>query len=124
MQPLDIQTSSLEATDPELTAPLNSETFVSGVSSDAIGIPLVAAEPGERRTFAFEFTAHLARGLYAIEVNVVDADRHVFLAHARGIRHFDVVDSVTFGGVANLYFAGTEVIASANTWVSGPKSLV
>jgi ABC-type polysaccharide/polyol phosphate transport system ATPase subunit len=87
---------------------VRSETFVSGVSSDSVGIPFVSAESGERRTFAFEFTTHLARGLYAIEINVVDADREAFMAHARGIRHFDVVDSVTFGGMTNLYFAGTE----------------
>jgi lipopolysaccharide transport system ATP-binding protein len=98
---------------------VRSETFVSGVSSDAIGIPFVAAESGERRAFAFEFTAHLARGLYAVEVNVVDIDRQAFLAHARGIRHFDVVDVVTFGGVANLYFTGTETTVPMKTWASG-----
>jgi len=87
---------------------VRSEMFVSGVSSDSVGIPFVTAESGERRTFTFEFSVHLARGLYAIEINVVDVDREAFMAHARGIRHFDVVDSVTFGGVANLYFAGTE----------------
>jgi lipopolysaccharide transport system ATP-binding protein len=98
---------------------VRSETFVSGVSSDVVGIPFVAAEDGERRSFAFEFTAHLARGLYAIEVNVVDIDRQAFLAHARGIRHFDVVDSVTFGGVANLYFTGTEMTVATETLASG-----
>jgi lipopolysaccharide transport system ATP-binding protein len=94
---------------------VRSETFVSGVSSDAIGIPFVAADAGEQRTFTFEFTAHLARGLYAIEVNVVDVDRQAFLANARGIRHFDVVDSVTFGGVANLYFTGAETTVCASS---------
>jgi ABC-type glutathione transport system ATPase component len=102
---------------------VHSETFVSGVSSDAIGIPFVAAEAGERRAFTFEFTAHLARGLYAIELNVVDIDRQAYLAHARGIRHFDVVDSVTFGGVANLYFTGAETIVPMKTLTSGATSL-
>lgn len=102
---------------------VHSETFVSGVSSDALGIPVVAAEPGERRAFSFEFTAHLARGLYAIEVNVVDIDRQSFIAHARGIRHFDVVDSVTYGGVANLYFAGTATSEPINLRVSDATSL-
>ena len=98
---------------------VRSDTFVSGVSSDAIGVPFVAADSGERRAFAFEFTAHLARGLYAIEVNVVDTHRQAFLAHARGIRHFDVVDAVTFGGVANLYFTGTEMTVPMETSASG-----
>jgi lipopolysaccharide transport system ATP-binding protein len=97
---------------------VHSDAFVSGVSSDAIGIPFVGAETDERRTFTFEFTAHLARGLYAIEVNVVDIDRQAFLAHARGIRHFDVIDSVTFGGVANLYFTGTDTTAPMKTLAS------
>jgi ABC-type polysaccharide/polyol phosphate transport system ATPase subunit len=102
---------------------VHSETFVSGVSSDAIGIPFVSAKAGERRAFTFEFTAHLARGLYAIELNVVDIDRQAYLAHARGIRHFDVVDSVTFGGVANLYFSGTETTMPLKTLTSGATSL-
>jgi len=102
---------------------VRSETFVSGVSSDAIGVPFVAADAGEQRTFTFEFTAHLARGLYAIEVNVVDVHRQAFLANARGIRHFDVVDSVTFGGVANLYFTGAETTVPMKTLASGASSL-
>jgi lipopolysaccharide transport system ATP-binding protein len=102
---------------------VRSETFVTGVSSDAIGIPFVAADTGEQRTFTFEFTAHLARGLYAIEVNVVDVDRQAFLANARGIRHFDVVDSVTFGGVANLYFTGAETTVAMKTLASGAPSI-
>jgi ABC-type polysaccharide/polyol phosphate transport system ATPase subunit len=102
---------------------VHSETYVSGVSSDAMGVPLVTAVAGERRSFTFEFTAHLARGLYAIEVNVVDVDRHTFLAQARGIRHFDIVESVTFDGVGYLYFTGTETTAPMETCESGAQSL-
>jgi ABC-type polysaccharide/polyol phosphate transport system ATPase subunit len=82
------------------------ELYVYGASSDFVGIPPIAAAAGDRRAFSFAFDANLTRGLYAIEVNVVDADRHQFLALARGIRHFQVLEDVTHGGVANLYLEG------------------
>jgi lipopolysaccharide transport system ATP-binding protein len=82
------------------------ELYVYGASSDFVGIPSIAAAAGERRAFSFAFDANLTRGLYAIEVNVVDCDRHRFLALARGIRHFQVLEEVTHGGVANLYLEG------------------
>ena len=84
------------------------ELYVYGASSDFIGIPLLSAQAGERKTFSFAFRTHLARGLYAIEVNVVDLQRHRFAALARGIRHFQVVEQVTYDGIANLYLEGRE----------------
>ncbi|HUR33051.1 MAG TPA: ABC transporter ATP-binding protein [Vicinamibacterales bacterium] len=84
------------------------ELYVYGASSDFVGIPLVSARAGERRTFTFSFHTHLSRGLYAIEVNVVDLDRHRFAALARGIRHFQVVERVTYDGIANLYLEGRD----------------
>jgi ABC-type polysaccharide/polyol phosphate transport system ATPase subunit len=84
------------------------ELYVYGASSDFIGIPLLSAKAGERKTFSFSFQTHLSRGLYAIEVNVVDLDRHRFAALARGIRHFQVVEQITYDGIANLYLEGRE----------------
>jgi ABC-type polysaccharide/polyol phosphate transport system ATPase subunit len=84
------------------------ELYVYGASSDFVGVPPIRARAGERRTFAFTFDANLTRGLYAIELNVVDPDRHRFLGIARGIRHFHVVENVSYDGVANLYLAGHE----------------
>jgi ABC-type polysaccharide/polyol phosphate transport system ATPase subunit len=84
------------------------ELYVYGASSDFVGVPQIRARAGERRTFAFTFDANLTRGLYAIELNVVDPDRHRFLGIARGIRHFHVVENVSYDGVANLYLAGHE----------------
>jgi ABC-type polysaccharide/polyol phosphate transport system ATPase subunit len=89
------------------------ELYVYGATSDFIGIPLLYARAGERRTFTFSFRTHLARGLYAIEVNVADLERHRFAALARGIRHFQIVEQVTYDGIANLYLEGREVTASA-----------
>jgi lipopolysaccharide transport system ATP-binding protein len=102
---------------------VHSETYVSGVSSDAMGVPLLTADAGDRRSFTFEFTAHLARGLYGVEVNVVDVDRQAFLVQARGIRHFDIVESVSYDGVAYLYFTGTETATPMERWESGAESL-
>jgi ABC-type polysaccharide/polyol phosphate transport system ATPase subunit len=82
------------------------ELYVYGASSDFVGIPPIAAAAGDCLGFSFAFDANLTRGLYAIEVNVVDGDRHRFLGLARGIRHFQVLEDVTHGGVANLYLEG------------------
>jgi lipopolysaccharide transport system ATP-binding protein len=84
------------------------ELYVYGASSDCTGIPGIHARRGELRSFSFSFDAHLTRGLYAIEVNVFEPARQRFLAIARGIRHFRVVEDVSYDGVANLYLTGHE----------------
>jgi hypothetical protein len=87
---------------------LTGERYVYGASSDFVGVPPIRARRGDLRTFSFTFDANLTRGLYAIELNVVDTDRHRFLGVARGITHFQVVEHVSYDGVANLYLAGRE----------------
>ena len=87
---------------------LTKDLYVYGASSDFVGVPPIQAAAGETRTFGFTFDANLTRGLYAIEVNVVDVERQTFLALSRGIRHFQVVERVSYDGVANLYLAGHE----------------
>jgi hypothetical protein len=84
------------------------QLYVYGASSESIGMPLIRARAGDVRSFAFTFEVNLTRGLYAIEVNVADIERQRFLAIARGIRHFNVVEDVTYDGIANLYLAGRE----------------
>ncbi|PYR56974.1 MAG: hypothetical protein DMF91_20605 [Acidobacteria bacterium] len=90
---------------------LTRELYVYGASSDFVGIPPIRARAGDIRTFNFRFEAHLTRGLYAIEVNVVDLDRQRFLAVARGICHFHVREQVSYDGVANLYLSGCDAAA-------------
>ncbi|MGE0448830.1 MAG: ABC transporter ATP-binding protein [Vicinamibacterales bacterium] len=90
---------------------LTRELYVYGASSDVVGVPSLRARAGERRAITFTFDAHLTRGVYAIEINVVDAGRHRFLAVARGLRHFSVVEHVSYDGIANLYLAGRETPA-------------
>jgi lipopolysaccharide transport system ATP-binding protein len=87
---------------------LTRELYVYGASSDFVGVPPIRAARGDVRSFTFTFHAHLTRGLYALEVNVVDARRHRFLAVARGLRHFHVVEEVSYDGVANLYLSGRD----------------
>jgi lipopolysaccharide transport system ATP-binding protein len=87
---------------------LTRELYVYGASSDFVGVPPIRARAGDMRTFEFTFEANLTRGLFAIEVNVVDPDRHRFLGVARGIRHFHVVEQVSYDGIANLYLMGRE----------------
>jgi len=89
---------------------LTRELYAYGASSDFVGIPPISARAGDTRSFTFHFDANLTRGLYAVEVNVVDPDRHKFLAVARGIQHFHVVEQVSYDGVANLYLRGFEGI--------------
>lgn len=84
------------------------DLYVYGASSDFAGVAPIAAAPGERRAFRFMFDAHLTRGVYALEVNVVDADRHRFLAVARGLHHFQVAERQSYDGVANLYLRGRD----------------
>ena len=90
---------------------LTRDLYVYGASSDFVGVPPIRAAQGDVRSLTFSFHAHLTRGLYALEVNVVDAGRHRFLAVARGLRHFHVVEDVSYDGVANLYLSGRETPA-------------
>jgi lipopolysaccharide transport system ATP-binding protein len=90
------------------------ELYVYGASSDFVGVPPIRARQGDRRTFSFSFDANLTRGLYAVEVNVVDRSRHRFLAVARGIRHFQVAEDVSYDGVANLYLSAPEAVRDPN----------
>jgi lipopolysaccharide transport system ATP-binding protein len=85
------------------------ELYVYGASSDFVGIPPIRARRGDKRIFHFTFDANLTRGLYAIEVNVVDCPSARFLGLARGIRHFHVTERVSYDGVANLYLTGRDV---------------
>jgi hypothetical protein len=91
---------------------LTRELYVYGASSDFVGIQPIHAASGDTRSFTFTFDANLTRGLYAIEVNVVDPDRHRFLAVARGLRHFHVVEQVSYDGVANLFLTGRDLNAA------------
>jgi hypothetical protein len=90
---------------------LTKNLYVYGASSEFVGVPPVSASAGATKSFAFDFDANLTRGLYAIEINVVDGTGHRFLAVARGIRHFQVVEQISFDGVANLYLTGRETSA-------------
>ena len=88
---------------------LTRDLYVYGANSNSVGVPFVRAGRAETKQYTFSFDANLTRGLYALEVNVFDHDQHRFLGLARGIRHFQVVEHVSYDGVANLYLKGREV---------------
>jgi homopolymeric O-antigen transport system ATP-binding protein len=100
---------------------LTRELYVYGASSEFVGVPPIRARRGDVRTFTFAFEAHLTRGLYAIEINVADHDRQRFLGVARGIRHFNVVEQVSYDGVANLYLTGREGLEARVRRDIGPR---
>ena len=108
---LDFKVDVAQATVGVVIWDLTRELYVYGASSDFVGIPPIRAAAGDVRALSFTFDAHLTRGLYAIEVNVVDPDNHRFLAVARGLRHFNVVEDVSYDGVANLYLSGRDASA-------------
>jgi lipopolysaccharide transport system ATP-binding protein len=88
---------------------LTRDLYVYGANSNSVGVPFVQAGRAETKQYTFSFDANLTRGLYALEVNVFDHDQHRFLGLARGIRHFQVVEQVSYDGIANLYLKGREV---------------
>jgi lipopolysaccharide transport system ATP-binding protein len=87
---------------------LRRELYAYGASSDSIGMRPISAAAGHVRNFNFTFDANLTRGVYAIEVNVIDPDTHRFLGIARGICHFRVMEDISYDGIANLFLAGRE----------------
>ena len=105
---VEFRVDTLQATIGVVVWDLARELYVYGASSDFVGVPPVRARQGDVRTFSFTFDANLTRGLYALEVNVVDTDRHRFLGIARGITHFQVVEHISYDGIANLYLRGRE----------------
>ena len=86
------------------------ELYAYGATSDLVGVPPIAAKSGDVRTFTFSLDANLTRGLYAVEVNVADHVRHRFLGLVR-VHHFQVIEDVTYDGIANLFLTGREGVA-------------
>ena len=80
--------------------------YAYGATSDAIGIPPVAGDDGETVMHEFEFDANLARGVYAIEVNVFDIDRQEQIARLTPVAQFTVTEQITYSGVANVFLRG------------------
>jgi lipopolysaccharide transport system ATP-binding protein len=78
--------------------------YVYGASSSTLGLEPVRAQAGDAITHTFEFNANLARGSYAVELNVFEGP--VRLVTLMPAVLFTVVEQVTFDGVANLFLRG------------------
>jgi ABC-type polysaccharide/polyol phosphate transport system ATPase subunit len=83
--------------------------YVYGTSCDQVGVPPFSTRPGDVRHFRFAFQANLTRGVFGIELAVEDHDRHQFAALVRGACHFQVVENVSYDGIANLYLTAREL---------------
>jgi len=81
--------------------------------SESIGIAPIAARAGDRRRFEFELFANLARGAYAFEISVNDVEQQRRLGTLRHAAQFNVAESVTVTGMANLFLSGIESHAVA-----------
>jgi hypothetical protein len=84
------------------------DLYVYGTNSEQVGLARFSTEAGDVRHFAFSFQANLTRGVYGVELAVEDHDRYRFAALVRGACHFQVVEDVSYDGVANLYLTGQE----------------
>ena len=71
----------------------------------AVGLP-PCIEPGEF-TITFDFTAHLTRGQYQIELHVFHSPTHGFVTRLRPAELFAVSETKTYAGVADLQLHGS-----------------
>ncbi len=83
--------------------------YVYGAASDAVGVPPIAGQTGERASFEFSLDANLAQGVYAVEVNVFDGQRQEQVARLLPAAQFTVTERAVYSGVANLFMSGRQV---------------
>jgi hypothetical protein len=78
-------------------------TYVYEANSHQAGLDLLAAEPGDRRAVTLEFDAHLARGLYRVDLGVFEPSTETALGHKAAAIVLTVSEHQSQNGVANLY---------------------
>jgi lipopolysaccharide transport system ATP-binding protein len=78
-----------------------------GAASEELGIPRIAARPGDRVAIGIRFTAHFARGHYRLNVNLRDPDGQRFHFFAENAAHFTVAELVSYAGVVDVDLAIT-----------------
>ena len=86
-----------------------------GVTSNTLAVKPLAGAPGDIASYDFSFDVHLARGVYAVEVNLFDLERQRSLGAVRPAAQFTVVENVTHRGMANLDLRGSECAVPART---------
>ena len=75
-------------------------------TSESIGLEPLDLQAGDTATFEFELLANLARGTYALELNVLDPRRQDIIASVHPAATFTVGEPITHNSVANLFLKG------------------
>jgi lipopolysaccharide transport system ATP-binding protein len=83
--------------------------YVYGANSETVGLRRIEGDAGDAVSFDFSFDVNLARGVYALEVNLFDIERQRSLGVLTPAAQFTVVENVTHRSIANLYLRGAEV---------------
>lgn len=76
--------------------------YVYGVNSGSLNVPPQSLRSGETLHIAFDFEAHLTRGLYLIELHVVTASTMTLHARSYPAAVVRVEEDISARGVANL----------------------
>ena len=74
--------------------------YDASIAQEAVGKAVF--ESGQRYDVDYFFKAHLTRGLYHVELHVLHTPTFQFLARLKPAAVFNVAESFTFAGVANL----------------------
>jgi len=83
--------------------------YVYGANTESVGLHPIACAAGEGASFEFSFDVNLARGVYALEVNLYDLERACSIGMLTPAAQFTVVENVTHRSVANLYLRGVQI---------------
>jgi lipopolysaccharide transport system ATP-binding protein len=94
---------------------VTNNVYVYGVTSDTLGVKVLEGADGDTASYDFSFDVNLARGVYALEVNLFDVERQRSLGALRPAAQFTVVENITHRGMANLYLRGAECAMPART---------
>lgn len=87
--------------------------YVYEARSHQAGLDLFVADPGDQRAVSLEFDAHLTRGLYRVDLDVVEPSTQNFLGSLSGAFVFTISEHRSQNGVANLYLAAGAAAADA-----------
>jgi len=86
--------------------------YIYGVASDSSGIGELDLAAGTDSEYEFALTGNLARGSYAIEINVFDSAQQQHIARLNPAGTFTIVERDTYNSIANLFLSGKAIESS------------
>jgi lipopolysaccharide transport system ATP-binding protein len=87
-------------------------TYVYEANSDQAGLGVLVAQAGERRALSLEFEVHLTRGLYRVDLDVVELSTQLCLGSQTGALVLTVSERISQHGVANLYLTARTAVGA------------